>query len=367
MLANASALHVSGLDVLADQAVQQSSKGTGGASTAAGAAVAAASSTASVRGGSGGASKGVVGAAGAGAKKRDHGTAFGGGGDAHAVQTMHALQALHMQGMMAAYGHPAMMGWGGAGMVPWLLQEPEGQVYKYGTDMHGIEKILKSKMRKFNAEEGHEEWCARFFRAHDMHTRIHVPQPKPAAPAVVPAADAASGVVGVAAAGDAEAEAKKAGKPDAALAGEAMAASLRAAKRGGKVGITRGGRGKVDGGDFDDTSLAEKNSGKIVEGYLKGFPPVHASMGSAAAAAAAAAVAAAVGGVATPGYSKGISHAPPKPAKGKGLAESGVAGGACVLAAADAGKKDAKDAKSKGAGVGVGAAAAAAAAGRAKK
>ena len=61
---------------------------------------------------------------------------------------------LQMQTLMSSAGaHPAMMGWGGG--VPWLLQENEGLVYKYGTDMHAIEHILRTKLRKFNAEESH--------------------------------------------------------------------------------------------------------------------------------------------------------------------------------------------------------------------
>jgi len=72
------------------------------------------------------------GGAAAGGNKRDHTAAFGGGGDMHAVQSMPALQALHMQSnalhmqsLLAPGAHTNILrpfAWGGAPEIPWLLQ-----------------------------------------------------------------------------------------------------------------------------------------------------------------------------------------------------------------------------------------------------
>jgi len=82
------------------------------------------------RGAAGGGGRGGVGEGGGGEVGGVVGG--GGGGDMHAVQSMHALQALHMQSnalhmqsLLAPGAHTNILrpfAWGGAPEIPWLLQ-----------------------------------------------------------------------------------------------------------------------------------------------------------------------------------------------------------------------------------------------------
>jgi hypothetical protein len=275
-LAKASAQHVSGLDVLADQAVQQSSKsnvqgGSGEANKSLPGKTAETEGQVQAAAGGVNSAEGGAGKAGGSAgKKRDLATALGGGGD---VQALHALRALQMQGMMAAGNQATLLSWcGNAAVVPWLLHEPEGQIYQYGADMHGIEQVLKHKLRKFHAEEPHDEWAERFFKEHGLHTRPYVAkhQSKVAGPVVVVAKDApvphdvAGGSTGEVVVGGKqatpsagkgkdggesapeEANAKKGGKQpkeQATAGGANEAVVVSVGSEGGEKGVKSGGAG----------------------------------------------------------------------------------------------------------------------------
>ena len=47
--------------------------------------------------------------------------------------------------------------------------------HRYGIDLPAIELILKEKLRKFHAEEPHEEWAGRFFKANQLHAQPYLP------------------------------------------------------------------------------------------------------------------------------------------------------------------------------------------------